>query len=64
MPIRPVKEDLLHADEQTDMAKLIDSFCNFANPPKMLLKGVKAHSRLTTFPACRNSTNYLAEKKL
>jgi hypothetical protein len=49
MQIRPVEDDLLHADGQTDMAKLIDFFWNFVNPPKKGLKWVKAHSRLTTF---------------
>jgi hypothetical protein len=49
MQILPVEEDLFRADGQTDMAKLRDSFCNFANQPKKGLKGVKAHSRLTIF---------------
>jgi hypothetical protein len=33
-----VKDELLHADGPTDMAKLIDYFCNFANPSKQGLK--------------------------
>ena len=33
--IRPVGGKLLHADRQTDMAKLIDASRNFANAPKM-----------------------------
>ena len=41
--IRPLGADLFHSDretdgrtdEQTDMRKQIDAFCNFANAPKM-----------------------------
>ena len=33
MTIRPVGVDLYHADRQTDMTKLIDSFRSFANAP-------------------------------
>jgi hypothetical protein len=31
MKILPVGNDMLHADGQTDMAKLIDAFLSFAN---------------------------------
>ena len=31
MKIRPVGNELFHADGQTDMTKLIVTFCNFAN---------------------------------
>ena len=34
MTIRSVGAELYHADGQTDMAKLIDVFRNFANAPK------------------------------
>jgi hypothetical protein len=34
MKIRPVGEELFHADRQTDMTKLIVPFRNFANAPK------------------------------
>jgi len=34
MKIRPMGAELLHADRQTDMTKLIFTFCNFANVPK------------------------------
>jgi hypothetical protein len=34
MNIRPVGAELLYADEQTDMTKLIDAFCSFVNSPK------------------------------
>jgi hypothetical protein len=33
MKIRPVGAELLHADGQTDMTKLIVAFRNFANAP-------------------------------
>ena len=32
--ILPVGAELFHADEQTDMTKLIAAFRNFANAPK------------------------------
>jgi hypothetical protein len=39
MKIRPVEAELFHADEwtdrQTDMTKLMVTFRNFANAPKM-----------------------------
>jgi hypothetical protein len=34
MKIRPVGAELLHADGQTDMPKLIVALRNFANAPK------------------------------
>jgi hypothetical protein len=34
MKIRPVDAELFHADERTDMTKLIVTFRNFANLPK------------------------------
>jgi len=34
MNIRPVEAELLHADGQTDMPKLVVAFCCIANPPK------------------------------
>jgi len=34
MKIRPVGAELFHEDEQTDKAKLITAFRNFANVPK------------------------------
>ena len=38
MKIRPVGDELFHADRQTDgetdMTKLIVAFCNFANTPE------------------------------
>jgi hypothetical protein len=38
MKIRPVNAELFHVDErtdgQTDMTKLIVTFCNFSNAPK------------------------------
>jgi len=34
MKILPVGAELFHADGQTDMARLIVDFRNFANPPK------------------------------
>jgi hypothetical protein len=37
MKIRPVGANLLHADRQTDIMKLIVAFRNFANAPKMFL---------------------------
>ena len=33
--IRPLRAELVHADGQTDMTKLIVTFRNFANAPKM-----------------------------
>jgi len=36
MKICPVGADLFHADRQTDMAKLIVAFRNFAKAPKKL----------------------------
>jgi hypothetical protein len=33
MKIRPVGAELSHADGQTDMAKLVVPFCNFAEVP-------------------------------
>ena len=33
MKIRPVRAEFFHADEQTDMTKLIVAFRNFANAP-------------------------------
>jgi hypothetical protein len=35
MKICPMAAKLLHADEQTDMTKLIITFGNFANAPKI-----------------------------
>jgi len=34
MKIRPLGAELFHADGQTDMAKLIVAFRNFADAPK------------------------------
>jgi len=34
MKIRPVGGELIRADGQTDMMRLIIDFRNFANPPK------------------------------
>jgi hypothetical protein len=34
MNIRPVEAELLHAHGQTDMTKLIFTFCNSAQAPK------------------------------
>jgi hypothetical protein len=34
MKIRPMGAELLHADGQTDMTKLLDTFRNFAKAPK------------------------------
>jgi hypothetical protein len=34
MKIRPLGAELFHADEQTEMAKLIVAFRNFAKAPK------------------------------
>jgi len=34
MKIRLVRAELLHADGQTDMTKLIEAFRNFVNAPK------------------------------
>jgi len=34
MKIRPVGAELFHADERTDMTKLIVVYRNFANAPK------------------------------
>jgi len=34
MKIRSVKDELFHADGQTDMTKLTVAFRNFANEPK------------------------------
>jgi len=39
MKIRPVGASLFRADGQTDMTKLMVSFRNFANSPKMLCHG-------------------------
>ena len=33
--IRPVVDKFLHADGNTDMTVLTDTFCNFTNGPKM-----------------------------
>jgi len=41
MKIRPVGDELFHADGQTGMTKLTVAFLNFANAPK---KNVKFHS--------------------
>jgi hypothetical protein len=38
MKICPVWAEVFHADGQTDMAKLIVAFRNFANAPKMILR--------------------------
>jgi hypothetical protein len=38
MKIRPVGAELFHAGGQTDMAKLIVAFRNFANAPKKQIK--------------------------
>jgi len=35
MKIRPVGAELLHADRQTYMTKLMVAFCNFVNQPKI-----------------------------
>ena len=53
MKIRPVAAELLHADGQTDMTKLIVAFRNFANAPK------DAYSNLqytATLSLCKNGT--------
>jgi len=34
MKIRPAGAELLHADRQTDMTKLINAFRNFSNAPR------------------------------
>jgi hypothetical protein len=34
MEIRPVENELLHADGRTDMAEVIVAFTNFANAPE------------------------------
>jgi hypothetical protein len=34
MKIRPVRAELFHTDERTDMTKQIVAFRNFANAPK------------------------------
>ena len=34
MKIHPVGAEMFHAEEQTDMVKLIVAFRNFANAPK------------------------------
>jgi len=36
MKIRPVGDELFHADAQTDMTKLIVAFRNFANSPEIV----------------------------
>ena len=36
MKMRPVGANLFHADGQTDMTKIINSFSSFANAPKNL----------------------------
>jgi hypothetical protein len=38
MNIHPVGAQLFHAGGQTDMTKLIVTFCNFANTPKNIEK--------------------------
>jgi len=43
MNIRPVRAELFHADRRTDMTKLIDAFCNFANAPKKELRKSEGH---------------------
>ena len=35
MKIRPVGAELFHADDQTDMTKLIVDFSNFSKAPKL-----------------------------
>ena len=59
MQIRPVEDDLLHEDRQTDIAKLIDSFCNLKNRLK-LVKMSQGTQHAYYFPVCRNSMNCLA----
>jgi hypothetical protein len=39
MKIRPMETELFHADEQTNMTKLIVTFCNFANVSKKAVTG-------------------------
>jgi len=34
MKIRPVAVELIHVGGWTDMTRLTDTFCNFANAPK------------------------------
>jgi len=45
MEIHPVGTDLYHAEEHTDIKKLVVGFRNFANTPKNFPYG-----RLTDFP--------------
>ena len=41
MKIRPVGDELFHADRRTDMTKLIVAFRNFASAPKKETKTVE-----------------------
>jgi hypothetical protein len=61
MKIRPVEAELLHADGQTDMTKLIVAFCNFADASKETVAHIKGKSQLrqitisysqTSVPVC------------
>jgi hypothetical protein len=36
MKIRPVEDELFHADRRTNMTKLIIAYSNFAKAPKMV----------------------------
>ena len=37
MKIRPVGDEMFHADGQTDMTKLINGFRNFSNVPNKVI---------------------------
>jgi hypothetical protein len=47
MKICPVEAELFYADGQTDMTKLIVTFCNFAKAPKN--DGSLAENRISLF---------------
>jgi hypothetical protein len=37
MKVRPVEDELFHADGRTDMTKLVVAFRNFANLPREMI---------------------------
>ena len=50
MNIHPVKAEMFHADEQTDILKLIVTFCNFMNAPKNIGKSyIQQHASVSYF---------------
>ena len=65
MKIRPAGAELFHADERTDMTKLIAAFRNFVNAPQKkdtFLKSSLAISRHT--PHCFNATDQNCSKRV